>query len=168
MYIPIFFFFQHSLGHPKWSRRKSPSLSSQTPWSEWPTFLPLVHHCHHSAGSGWLQETRTKLGMGRGCVKGGWWWGAAKWISSWQGVVWHCEYCLSMRSTATQRTWNVLHVCHFRNIECDLNINNGVGIRNTHLLKYYCLCKFLSCCPSIRYSDAPSLCTAVIGRAHRC
>lgn len=26
-----------------------------------------------------------------------------------------------------------------KNIECDLNINNGVGIRNTHLLKYYCL-----------------------------
>ncbi|KAK7116384.1 poly(A) RNA polymerase GLD2-like [Littorina saxatilis] len=26
-----------------------------------------------------------------------------------------------------------------KDIECDLNINNGVGIRNTHLLKYYCL-----------------------------
>lgn len=26
-----------------------------------------------------------------------------------------------------------------KNIECDLNINNGVGIRNTHLLKYYCM-----------------------------
>ncbi|KAL5005038.1 hypothetical protein ScPMuIL_018494 [Solemya velum] len=24
------------------------------------------------------------------------------------------------------------------NVECDLNINNSVGIRNTHLLKYYC------------------------------
>ena len=25
----------------------------------------------------------------------------------------------------------------FRRVECDLNINNSVGIRNTHLLKYY-------------------------------
>ena len=36
--------------------------------------------------------------------------------------------------------WHFCDLCYlFRDIECDLNINNGVGIRNTHLLKYYCL-----------------------------
>ena len=52
----------------------------------------------------------------------------------------------------------------FRKIECDLNINNGVGIRNTHLLKYYCLCKFPCCCPNIKSSDTPALCTVAIDR----
>ena len=28
-------------------------------------------------------------------------------------------------------------------IECDLNINNAVGIRNTHLLSAYSCCKLL-------------------------
>jgi len=27
----------------------------------------------------------------------------------------------------------------YSGIECDLNINNSVGIRNTHLLRYYAL-----------------------------
>ena len=30
--------------------------------------------------------------------------------------------------------------------ECDMNINNETGIRNSHLLHCYCSCKCLSMC----------------------
>ena len=47
--------------------------------------------------------------------------------------------CMMVRMTCMHNT--VCNVCCCSGIECDLNINNAVGIRNTHLLNAYSCCK---------------------------
>ena len=158
---------QHSSSHPRWSKPKSPSWSSPTPRSEWCRFPALCSLLPAYCTTCLMARKFRGERRGVGGVGG---WKDVSIVENDFGLwILFCIFGSINGSLAfcivTEKTCEKCCVMlFFRNIECDLNINNGVGIRNTHLLKYYCLCKFPCCCPNIKSSDTKSLCTVEIDR----